>query len=66
MRILMLVIGMILLPNMVMGGEIQTDTDVSLNNFYGYTDYSKPYDKLYKQNNLNSSLNCIIKIIQHH
>ena len=48
---------MILLPNMVMGGEIQTDADVSLNNFYGYTDYSKPYDKLYKQNNLNSSLN---------
>lgn len=45
------------IPLIARSGELETDYSVTLNNFYGYTDYSKPYNKLYKQNNLNSSLN---------
>lgn len=36
---------------------IETEYGVSLNNYYGYADYAKPYNKNYKSNNLNSSLN---------
>ncbi len=46
-----------LLPFSAYAGTIDTDYAVNLNNYYGYTDYAKPYNKLYKQNNLNSSLN---------
>lgn len=38
-------------------GTLETDYAINVNNFYGYTDYAKPYGKVYKQNNLNSSLN---------
>lgn len=30
---------------------------LDFNNYYGYTDYSKTYNKLYKNNNINSSVN---------
>lgn len=46
-----------LAPITCYAGALETDFDLSLNNYYGYTDYAKPYNKLYKQNNLNSSLN---------
>ncbi len=39
-----------------------TDYAVSLNNFYGYTDYKKPYNKQHKSNNLNSSFDFYGKI----
>lgn len=38
-------------------GTLNTDYRLSLGGYYGYSDYKKPYNKLYKQNNLNSSLN---------
>lgn len=38
-------------------GTLETDYALELNNYYGYTDYAKPYNRLHKQNNLNSSLN---------
>lgn len=38
-------------------GTLKTDYALELNNYYGYTDYAKPYNRLHKQNNLNSSLN---------
>jgi len=36
---------------------LETDYSLKWGNYYGYTDYAKPYNKLHKQNNLNSSLN---------
>lgn len=50
-------IGLCLFPIFVQAETLEFDFDASLNNFYGYTDYAKPYNKRYKQNNLNSSLN---------
>lgn len=41
----------------VMAKGLETDYSASVNTFYGYTDYAKPYNKLYKQNNINSSFN---------
>ena len=38
-------------------GTLETDYAFELNNYYGYTDYAKPYNKLHKQNNLNASFN---------
>lgn len=57
MKKLPIIIGLSLLPIIVHAQPLDFDFDASLNNFYGYTDYAKPYSKLYKQNNLNSSLN---------
>lgn len=37
--------------------SFEADYRIGLNNYYGYTDYSKPYNKFRKQNNLNASLN---------
>ena len=57
MRISPIVLALSLVPLCVQAGDFETDYSASLNNFYGYTDYSKPYSKIHKQNNLNSSLN---------
>ncbi|MBO5441562.1 MAG: porin [Alphaproteobacteria bacterium] len=38
-------------------GTWETDYSLFLNNYYGYTDYASPYNRLHKQNNLNSSVN---------
>ena len=57
MRISPLVLVLLAAPTMVQAGSIEMDFDATLDNFYGYTDYAKPYNKLYKQNNFNSSLN---------
>ena len=57
MKISPIVMLFCLAPTVASAGSVETDFDLSLNNYYGYTDYSKPYNKLYKQNNLNTSLN---------
>lgn len=44
-------------PSLANAGTIDKDFGASLEGFYGYTDYSNPYNKIYKQNNLNSVLN---------
>lgn len=49
--------GAILIPIPVYANTWETDYSLLLNNYYGYTDYAKPYNKLHKQNNLNSSFN---------
>ncbi len=36
---------------------VDMDYAVSLGGFYGYTDYAKPYSRIHKQNNFNSTLN---------
>lgn len=41
----------------VQASSLDTDYTVSLGGFYGYTDYAKPYNRLHKQNNFNSTLN---------
>lgn len=56
MRFLFLVLaGIMLVSNNAKGADFTYA--LNLNNYYGYTDYSKPYNKIYKQNNLNSSAN---------
>ena len=57
MKISPMVIMLTTLPTLAFAGSLETDFDASLDNYYGYTDYAKPYSKLHKQNNLNSSLN---------
>ena len=57
MRILPVFLLLALAPITASAGSLDTDYSVSLNNYYGYTDYTKPYNKMYKQNNFNSSLN---------
>ena len=50
-------LGLLISSFEVQAKGVETDYSLSLNNFYGYTDYAKPYNKLYKQNNMNSSFN---------
>lgn len=45
-----------------LAGSWGSDYAISLNNFYGYTDYKKPYNKQHKANNINSSLDVYGKI----
>ena len=46
----------------VRAGTFEVDYGLDINSYYGYTDYSKPYNKMYKQNNLNSSFNAYGRI----
>ena len=57
-----IIICLCLLPLVSRADSIEYDFDASLNSYYGYTDYAKSYNKLYKQNNLNSSLNLFGRI----
>ena len=57
MKISPLAIAIGLIATTAHASVFETDYSISLNNLYGYTDYSKPYNKIYKQNNVNSSLN---------
>lgn len=51
------VISLLILPTATLASSFDKEYSISLSNFYGYSDYSKPYNKYKKQNNLNSSLN---------
>lgn len=57
MKISQFLLFLSIMPTSVVAGEWITDYNATLGNFYGYTDYAKPYNRLHKQNNLNSSLN---------
>lgn len=57
MKKTLIIIGLCLFPIIANAKLLEFDFDASLGNYYGYTDYAKPYNKMYKQNNLNSSLN---------
>jgi len=57
MKIRILSLWLLVLPTVATAGTWDYEYDASLNNYYGYTDYAKKYNKLHKQNNLNSSLN---------
>ena len=53
----LLILLLLALPSTSMAGSWDYEYEALLNNYYGYTDYAKSYNKLHKQNNLNSSLN---------
>lgn len=53
----LIIVSILLSPIVANAGNVETDYSLSLNSFYGYTDYTKPYNKLYKHNNINSSFN---------
>lgn len=62
MKKISLLLAFCVVAESALAGTLGTDYAVSLNNFYGYTDYKKPYNKQYKANNLNSSLDLYGKI----
>lgn len=53
----------LLLPNICYASDISTEYAISLDNYYGYTDYDKLYKSGNKNNNLNSSLNLYGKVL---
>lgn len=57
MRTKLLILSLFICPTIAFAGSFDYEYDASLNNYYGYTDYTKNYNKLHKQNNFNSSLN---------
>ncbi len=62
MKKIFLLLAFCIISKAASAGSIGTDYAISLNNFYGYTDYKKPYNKLHKANNLNSSFDVYGKI----
>ncbi len=56
MKVSPLFLAFTFLSPVAFAGSFETDYDASLGGFYGYTDYSKPYNHIHKQNNLNFSL----------
>jgi len=62
MKISPIALLLTLFPISSYAGALETDFDISLENYYGYTDYAKPYNRDHKQNNLNSSLNLFGRI----
>lgn len=62
MRISPLVLLFATIPTLAFAGAFETDFDLTLDSYYGYTDYSKPYNKLQKQNNINASLNMFSRL----
>lgn len=56
MKKISLILALCFVANPVWAGSWETDSAISLGNFYGYTDYASPYNRLHKRNNLNSSL----------
>ncbi|MCM1323137.1 MAG: porin [Acetobacter sp.] len=57
MKILPLLMVLSATPAMTFAGTFETDYNATLGGFYGYTDYSKKYSSLHKQNNFNSTAN---------
>ena len=45
------------IPSICSAKALTNEYAINLNNYFGYTDYSSPYEKLYKENNINSSIN---------
>ena len=62
MRTLVIVLAMICLVKTAKAQSFETDYAVSLGGYYGYTNYSLPKSHLYKENNLNSTLNAYGKV----
>ena len=50
-----------LTPTISHAQGLSTEYALTLNNYYGYTDHSSPYNKLHKNNSINSSLNLYTK-----
>ena len=48
---------LLLSPSISYAEALSNEFAVNINNYYGYTYYSSPYEKLYKENNINSSIN---------
>jgi hypothetical protein len=48
---------LLLSPSISYAEALSNEFAVNINNYYGYTDYASPYEKLYKENNINSSIN---------
>ncbi|MBR2273777.1 MAG: porin [Alphaproteobacteria bacterium] len=66
MKILPAVTILAMVPTIATASSLETEYSATLNNYYGYTDYAKPYNKLQKQNNLNSSLNLFGRATYHY
>jgi len=62
MKISPIVLALGIAPLTAFAGVLEADLDASLDNYYGYSDYAKPYNKIYKNNNLNSSLNLFSRV----
>lgn len=48
---------LLVIPSICNAKALTNEYAVNLNNYYGYTDYSSPYKGLYKENNINASIN---------
>ena len=57
-----LIFLVLIAPSISNAKALTTEYAININNYYGYTDYSSPYKSLYKNNNINSSLNVYSKI----
>ena len=56
-----LIFILLIAPSICNAKALTTEYAININNYYGYTDYSKPYEHLYKNNNLNTSVNLYAK-----
>ena len=58
----LLIIMLVLMSCTAKAKGFDTDLSLNLNNYYGYTHYTKPSPRIYKNNNFNSSLDVYSRI----